>query len=65
MAVDPEYVHDAGPYGLAAERFLDWHLLKKRSRAAVLRFNGTFQFGDTYVHDMKHISNEARRNHNA
>ena len=42
------------PNGVAAECLFDRHRLENRSLAAVLRFNGTFQFGDVYVHDMKH-----------
>ena len=41
------------PNGVAAKRLFDRHRLENRSLAAVLRFNGTFQFGGAYVHDMQ------------
>jgi hypothetical protein len=47
-------MHNTFPNGVAAECLFDRHGLENRSFAAVLRFNGTFQFGDAYVHDMKH-----------
>ncbi len=37
-------MHDTFPNRLAAERLFDRHQLDKRNRAAVLRFNGLFQF---------------------
>ena len=41
------------PNGVAAECLFDRHRLEDSSLTAVLRFNGTFQFGDAHVHDMK------------
>jgi hypothetical protein len=43
MAVELEDMHDAFPNGLAVECLFYGHRLDKRSRAAVLRFDGVLQ----------------------
>jgi hypothetical protein len=49
-----ENMHNTLQNGIAAECLFDRHRLENCSLAAVLGFNGTFQFGSAYVHDMKH-----------